>query len=151
MKESRWIYFIQLNKTLPEYFFYMSRILSSQGIKLLPVSPQQFFLLFRQQYNVHAIITTTSVGELCRFEDEVKPAVRQLISNKMLTMYHISSFSSMAAEFDINISHNHYVHVKLPVETKALSYWIADHFNRNNSSSKKWPGGRRATLPAMGA
>ncbi len=151
MEKGRWIYFIQLNKKLPEWFFYMSQILSEEGIKLLPVTPEQFSLLFRQQYNVHALIFTPSVKDLCTFEDEIKPLFKQLISNKMLTLYHLSSFYSMKAEFNTHISHNQYVHVKLPVVTKMISYWISDHFDRSTEKSKVWPGGRRATLPAMGA
>jgi hypothetical protein len=151
MKKSRWIYFIQFGKELPEYFFYLSSILSSQGIKVLPVTLEQFFLLYRQQYDVSVIISTPSMGTLSRFENDVKPAFKQLISNKMLTVYHLSSFYSMSRDFKSNISRNHYVHVKLPVETKSVAYWIADHFNRNGDSSKSWPGGRSSTLPAMGA
>ena len=100
---------------------------------------------------MRVIVSTPSMGTLNRFEDVIKPAFKQLISNNMLTVYHLSSFYSMAGEFKSNISRNHYVHVKLPVETKSIAYWIGDHFNRSSGSSKNWPGGRRATLPAMGA
>jgi hypothetical protein len=151
MRKSRWIYFIQLGKELPEYFFYLSSILNSQGIKVLPVSPEQFFLLYRQQYNVRVIVSTPSMATLRRFEDDIKPAFKQLISNKMLTVYHLSSFYSMTRDFKSNISRNHYVHVKLPVVTESVAYWIGNHFSKNSGSSKSWPGGRRATLPAMGA
>jgi hypothetical protein len=151
MKESRWIYFIQLGKTLPEYFFQMSHILNKRGIKVLPVSPDQFFLLYRQQYKVHAIIATTSVGEQLRFNRELKPTIKQLISGKLLSIYHLSSFNSIAPDFNTNISLTNYVHVKLPVSTNLLSIWIAEHYKKNTSNTTVWPGGRRAKLPDMGA
>ncbi|MGK0367801.1 MAG: hypothetical protein ACI9QD_000940 [Thermoproteota archaeon] len=140
------IFFIQFDEKLPNYYYSLAEQYNKLKITLIPVDAAQFVHFINQKEIVFAICSTTSLAHYDAFNKKLFRVVKSAINNNLLNMIHLSSFSKLNMSYR-NIHSKNYFFMDLPVKVEEVIKYSARFFWAKKLVARKWPGGSRARVP----
>lgn len=144
---TRFIFFVQLGPKLPRYYFQLSKILSEYQVQLVPVEIGQLRELSQNKQNMIVICADTCMTTRAEMKKAMRSTLGVMLRFKQISLFHISSF-----EKDVNLvpfeKSKAYQFVRLPENYEIICQKICYFLAENLKVINKWPGGRRAKLPA---
>jgi hypothetical protein len=140
-----YIFYMRYSKKLNKDFFVFHSFFQKYGVKLVPIYPKQMPELIKGKAPF-IISIVKDLQSKSVFDSFRKKFLDYALVSGSLTVYEITSFSKMILckrpSGDVN-----YYSFKLPQSFEELSNQILFKYFTKKKISKKWPGGKRATLP----
>ena len=143
----RFIFFYQFQKKLPRSFIHLSAHLAQYSIKLVPVDLDQLRDLSKNKSNIVVLAIESDLPSRTSMAKALKSSLGIMLRYRRISLFHISSFekNNTLASFEKS---NHYKHLRLPESYESISQYMAVFLGQNLKAVNKWPGGKRAKLPA---
>ncbi|MCB9062115.1 MAG: hypothetical protein H6622_11385 [Halobacteriovoraceae bacterium] len=140
------VFFLKLKDQLDNDFIRLSVELSDYGCMLLPIDFSNLStVLSAQNNNVICIIKT--IAELEKFK-KIRNNFFQLgILSGKVNLIEITSFSETPNSLAIH-KKGTYKSIRLPMPVEYIGKKICQFIFENDRSLERWPGGKRAKLPA---
>jgi hypothetical protein len=140
-----YIFYLQLAKKLPKYFFTLSDLFAEWDIKLIPITPKQLTEVAKHEKKfVLTLVREADSHKLfCRlFRDYFNLSIK----TGRTTLVHLSSYSK--SEFKgLKSNRAKYMFFPLPVNMLEVVAQVAYQYYKNGIEEKRWPGGRKGHLP----
>ena len=144
----RFIFFLKFTSELPFEFFQFSDKLSDYGIKLVPIRPQELSSMMSAKH-VFVLGLNNSIRTNQLFQLYRKNFLDYAILSKRVDLYDVTTFSRLNSELALRAQRNqNYIHIPLPDTIDEIVNKVLVAYMKKNSDVQKWPGGRRAKLPA---
>lgn len=145
--QNRYLFFLQLGASLPEFYFQLGKILKVWGIQLIPLKTSDY----KRLVNVERSDIICFVPDIGSYRNLLK-FKRQFLSYylnlKQVRLYEVSSFRLSETD-QRHTRTGHYQHFAMPIAVESLAHKIIDDSNESYQKSKEWPGGRRSRLPTV--
>lgn len=145
LKPTPFVFYLQLNTLLPAFFFKMSELLSSQGVKLIPIRFDDLMAISKGNrvpiLTINRSLKTNKI--LGRYRRRYLDL--SIINNKFIH-FDVSSFRP-ADSLNKSKWIDRYIHIKLPQEVDELSLGILKVMNLEKRRNQVWPGGNRGKPP----
>jgi superfamily II RNA helicase len=145
--QSRYLFYLQLGPSLPEFYFRLGEILKAWGIQLLPLKTSDFQRLENAERSdvVCFVPDIGSYRSLLKFKRQF---LSYYLNLKQVRLYEVSSFRSSDVDYR-HIKTGHYQHFSMPIAIESFAHKVIDDDNESYQINKKWPGGRHSRLPAV--
>jgi hypothetical protein len=141
----KFIFYMKYSEKLNKDFFIFHSFFQEYGVKLIPIYPGQLPQLIKGK-KPFIISVVKDLQSKTVFEAFRKNFLDYALINAGLTVYEITSFSKMLLRNKPGGEINYYSY-KLPQAYSELSNQVLYEFFNAKKTSKRWPGGKRATLP----
>lgn len=141
LEPTPFVFYLQLNTILPTFFFKMSELLSSRGIKLIPIRFDDLMAISKG--NRAPLLTINKSLKTNKVLERYKRRYLDLsIINNKFIHFDVSSFR---ASESLNKSKwmDRYIHIKLPQDVEDLCLGILKVIKLENKKNHVWPGGNR--------
>lgn len=142
----KYIFYLNFDEELPDFYYLMSEQFSLQGISLVPLNPEQLPSFINQQEMTYAICPTTKLDHIKKFKLKLKRVLKSALNSNTLTIYHLGSFDRLNLSKTNMILKNYYW-LQLPIKVETLVKYLSKHYLTYKSKKLTWPGGKRSTLP----
>ncbi len=142
-----WMFYLKLSKNLPEHFISLANYLSDFGIKLIPVTIDQLTTVTKNKKRFHLLAVVTNMEQNTRFKKYMSGYLRLGIINGLINLSHVSSLDKAHNLPPSYLKQGCYYFYPLPADMQDLTTQIAECFYDRKQNNKKWPGGKRGTLP----
>jgi hypothetical protein len=140
-----YIFYMKYSEKMSRDFFIFHNFFQKYGVKLVPIYPSQLPQLIKGK-KPFVLSIVKDLQSQSVFESFRKKFLDYALVNARLTLYEITSFSKMILATKPGGEKN-YFSFKLPQSYEELSNQVLYEFFSTKKVSKKWPGGKRATLP----
>jgi hypothetical protein len=142
----KYIFYLDFDSELPDFYYSLAERFSHQGISLIPVKPDQLISFLNQHEMTYVISLTSKLSHIKKFQSKIKRLFKSGLNNNTLTVYHISSFSRLNLARTNMIAKN-YFWIQLPIDVESLVKYLGKHYITHIGRKLTWPGGKRSTLP----
>lgn len=139
------IYFLQMSKNLPKWYYNLAVSMNVAGITLVPIKQSQIFELYHRDRKFFLISVVSNFSHKKYFETLLKEPLKYLLLNKKVNLYHLSSFERVDNIFDIKVK-SHYNYFRLPCNLKEFAAKLVEDYHKEFEKSENWPGGRGPRL-----
>ena len=146
MEKNR-IYFLCLEKNIPDVYVKLAQEFNDLNIKLIPLSPKDINLVLKEK-KPQVMVLADSITTYKTLRKAVKKILGFSIKSRAIIFHEISSFSPSVDFFGANWSKNYHFY-KLPLKASSLVADIGTHFFKDKKKTETWPGGRRARVPDL--
>lgn len=140
MKEEKsdWIFYLKLNKNLPEHFFDLDLEFKKRGFTLIPVSISELNSITKGEGRFHVVTTVTGMAEATHYSKKVQKIFHMLLRSGRMYTYIASSFKFIdeTAKFGKT---GQYHFVSLPVSLDYFCGTISKLIESTESQRRKWP------------
>ncbi len=140
------IFFLNLTRELPEFYFQMANLLNQHGVTLIPVNLIELQEIKKGERNVMVLVHTASMQELSRFYRLRSRFIDHAVLHGKFRLFHTTSFGRIA-KYARAMKNGYYHHFALPLRTSKLAESMANFAFKYHRNKERWPGGRRAKLP----
>lgn len=146
MKRSVYVLYLQYEAKLDERFFKLSASFNQYGISLIPITPEEFKQLPMTGHE-YVLATLRDMNSYKLHRELLKRYLNYCLRSGKVTLFEMSSFEHF---HDAKlIKENKIFFERLPVTVFQLIDIVGRKiYNDLMTTSKKWPGGRRARLPS---
>jgi hypothetical protein len=145
-EDLKFVFYIAMGETLPKYYYDLAHALREVDLTLVPVQLDQLLIMHQGKKRIHAVCVTSNMREFKIFQKRIKKVLKQSIMSKLLSLYHLSSFSKLNLHNELGRMDNYHF-VNLPVQDKTFAHALLKFYKVAINNVKKWPGGRRGKLP----
>lgn len=145
--QNRYLFFLQLGSSLPEFYFRLGEILKVWGIQLLPLKATDFQRLQNSERS-DIICFVPDIGSYRNLLKFKRQFLSYYLNLKQVRLYEVTSFRASDVD-QRHLKSGHYQHFPMPVAIESLAHKIIDDDNETYQKNKEWPGGRRSRLPAV--
>ncbi len=146
MSRQNKIYYLHLETARPKWYERLAEYFTYQDIFLIPVNFNDL-KEFAGNEKIHVIVSESSFEAKEAFERQNHGFLGFALRNNFFHIHHISSFQMTRDLVELRDKKNYYFY-KLPFSMAAFSLHVANEFFDSHQKVQKWPGGRRAKLPA---
>jgi hypothetical protein len=149
-KPSPFIFFLNLENSLPNAFYSFDRIFKDLGFILVPVQFDQLQTLMASsdQSQVIVISSVSDTNELKAYNEKIRPRLKFLLKSRRISFIHLSSFGRIDDTKTFAMKKT-YSFLKFPLDARVLSSQIARFYEERISKSTRWPGGTRSGVKAL--
>lgn len=146
MRKSVYVLYLQYEQKLDERFFHLSNSFNKYGISLIPISPDEFKQLPMTSHE-YVLVTLRDIGSLKAHRALLKRYLNYCLRSGKVSLFELSSFEH---NHDVKLIKDQKVfYERLPLSVFQLIDLVGRKiYNDLITTSKKWPGGRRARLPS---
>lgn len=145
----RYVFFLRLTSSLPEYFYHLSRALSDYDLMLVPISPKEL-LSYSRSNKAIVVNICDSLNIYRKFLIIRKSFLDFSLKNRNLTFIDFSSFAPISMSWQ-SVKNKNYYHIKLPMSIDKITFAVSYCYEKKMGDINIWPGGRRAKLPSGGS
>lgn len=140
------IFYLNYSGQLPAHYFHLSRMLTSYGVTLVPVTPKELTALTspRKQFVLALIPSMAAIGKHMAFRRQYLDFA---LKTRKFQLFEVSTFAE-AEELAPLKRLECYDYTKLPVSLEFLARKLVVAVMSKEFDAKAWPGGKRAKLPA---
>lgn len=144
----KYILYVQWEVKLDDQYIYLAARFREAGVTLVPVKPTEidYFLSSR---TVPLIMMTRTMAQYQKFLSMKKRHFDFFLKSGKISLIHLNSFKEIADYATFKPRKNYSV-INLPLTTNAIVRQVLLDYGQEESSSKRWPGGRRSKLPEIG-
>lgn len=151
MKEEKtdWIFYLKLNRNLPEHFFELDQEFKKNGYTLIPVSITELISVTKGEGRFHVITAVTGFTQATYYANKVQKVFQMLLRSKRMYTYVASSFKFID-ETALFGKSGQYHFVPLPVTMEHFCGTISKIITTQDNKTRKWPGGTRRLGSTIG-
>ena len=140
-----YIFYMKYSEKLHKDFFVFHNFFQEYGIKLVPIYPSQLPDLIKGSVP-HILSVTNDLESKSVFDVFRKKFLDYALLNSRVSLYEVTSFPEILLTRKPG-NETSYISLRLPQNFQDLSNQILYQYFSNKNISKKWPGGKRSTLP----
>ncbi len=149
-EKTDWIFYLKLNKNLPEHFFDLDLEFKKNGFTLIPVTISELLTVTKGEGNFHVVATVTGMSEATHYTKKVKKVFKMLLRSGRMHSYIASSFKFVDETAQYGKT-GQYHFVPLPVSMKYFCDTISKIIKSKDNKTRKWPGGTRSLGSTVGS
>lgn len=147
---SPFIFYLNLEESLPNTFYSFDRIFRDLGFILVPVQFDQLQSLMASsdQSQVIVISSVTDTNELKAYNEKIRPRLKFLLKSRRISFIHLSSFGRID-DTKLFAMRKTYSFFKFPLDARLLSSQIVRFYEERITKSTRWPGGKRSGVKSL--
>ena len=139
--DDKYIFFLQLNEKLPDFYFDLVLLFKELGFTLVPVLPQSLkeFSYLEKKY---FLVVRHDIESQTNFFKKENVYTHYRLKHSKILMMDVSSFGEtpLVKKHRIQKSYRYY---PLPMEFDEIAIRMAYLYYRDENVKQVWPGGRR--------
>lgn len=139
-EKTDWIFYLKLNRNLPEHFFKLDQEFKKNGYTLIPVSISELITVTKGEGSFHVVAAINGFSEATYFTNKVQKVFQMLLRSKRMHTYIASSFKFIDETAMFGKS-GQYHFVSLPVTMEHFCGTISKIIQTKDNQTRKWPGG----------
>ncbi len=143
---SQYIFYLQLERDLPDHYIRLAENLQLYDISLIPIQLKDLDKISKQGKREHVITVIKDLETFSAFKEARENYFDFGIKSKKYCYYDVSSFESTSTSRQFTHGKSYY-HFRLPIEIDDLAIEISEMYLGEKRMAELWPGGKRATLP----
>lgn len=146
-KDDKYVFFLKLNETLPEFYYELANLFKEIEFTLIPVEPESLkeFSYIEKKF---VIVVRHDLESQVNYFNKKNAYLNYLLKHSKVMVLDFSSFGEipLVKKFRLQTCYRYY---PLPMEFDEIVIRMAYLYYKESSAKHVWPGGRRGKFPAM--
>ncbi|MCK5074101.1 MAG: hypothetical protein KAQ98_11795 [Bacteriovoracaceae bacterium] len=142
-----YIFFLQLGKNLPTYYYQFASHFSKWDITVVPIKIEELLDVKKGHRIPHIVVVVPDLETAAMYVRLQERIINFSLKTKRFYLHDVNSFGRISIFKNI-ARLNVYQYFELPVNISDIAGNIAEFYYSTDKDNQKWPGGRRAKLPA---
>ncbi len=135
-KEIEWMYFLNLDGSLPRSFFSLDFYFKKENISLIPISLDQLLSMSTETDRVNVVCLISSSYSKDKYFKSNSRLLKMLSRNNKINLFTVSSYSSTNME-NYQKKMDNYKFYRLPISSKELSHEVSEALEKQRERDLK--------------
>lgn len=146
-EQEDYILYLRTSGCFSAEYFHLSKVLKYLDISLVPVTLEQLMDM-RIEKGTLVLNISSNIEELKHFLYYRKRFLDFALKTSAISLVNVSSFSGFKGIEEL-VSLKNYYHLEIPIDLRIVACELFEILEQSKKHNLRWPGGRRARLPAM--